>query len=129
MKKIKNGYTMTPNDIEVLLHVNMTPEPHPRSNAPSVKGAFEMFVKNGIFEQVDDEYALSDKGRAFLNILCKTSFLGLGEMERMTNNLSIATKALKEIENWPFDVKGYDTAKEAAGGMNNRASEALNNFS
>jgi len=48
--------------------------------------------------------------------------------EYMVNNLTIATKALEEIENSPFDVEGYPTAKEAAHGMNSRASEALSQY-
>lgn len=37
----------------------------------------------------------------------------------------ILTKALLEIESSPFDVAGFPSAKEVAGWMNERATEAI----
>ena len=63
---------------------------------------------------------------------CERMFVtegGLGYIWRPANkdkeNLAVAVSALQEIENWPFDIEGHDTAEEAAHGMNGRASKAL----
>lgn len=47
------------------------------------------------------------------------------EYDKLHAAFKIAVRALHEIESWPFDIKGYDTAEEAAHGMNARATKAL----
>lgn len=67
---------MSPNDIEILIHVHCTTEPHPRMDAPAVKESFGMFIDEGIFDydQINDDYELTNKGRALLELLCQTPF-------------------------------------------------------
>ena len=47
------------------------------------------------------------------------------EYDKLHAKHQIALRALNEIESWPHGCEGYDTAGEAAHGMNARATEAL----
>ena len=58
----------------------------------------------------------------------QTEWIMRTKAEYMVNNLTVATNALQDIENSPFDVEGYPSAKEAAIAMNFRASEALSQY-
>jgi DNA-binding PadR family transcriptional regulator len=60
---------MTPNDIEILIHYYVSPNPHPRIDAGAVKQAVQAFVKDGIFIEADGDksgYSVTDKGKAWL---------------------------------------------------------------
>lgn len=50
------------------------------------------------------------------------------EIERIVTNLTIATNALLEIENIPFNIPGYSNAQEAAHEIQAIAMKALNKF-
>ena len=50
------------------------------------------------------------------------------EYDKLHAAFKIAVRALHEIESWPFDIKGHDTAKEAAHGMNARENKAFSDF-
>ena len=47
------------------------------------------------------------------------------EYDKLHAKHQIALRALNEIESWPHGIEGHDTAKEAAFGMDARATEAL----
>lgn len=55
---------LTPNDLEILIHYYVSPAEHPRFNY--IRPTIDEFVRNGILERKDDEYAVTDKGRAWL---------------------------------------------------------------
>lgn len=42
---------MTPNDIEILIHCHVCPEPHPRKDAPAVDESLKSLERNGLIEQ------------------------------------------------------------------------------
>lgn len=57
----------TPNEIEVLLHYHVSPEPHPRIGYGAVTEAVHRFARNGILSKVEgDRYTLTDRGKAWL---------------------------------------------------------------
>lgn len=66
---------LSPSDIEVLIWCHAHPEPHPRIDAPAVKGAVEMWFAAGMLRHTatdDDVFATTDKGKAMIAALCKT---------------------------------------------------------
>jgi hypothetical protein len=70
----KKRKTMTPNDIEILIHCHTTPLVHPRIDAPAVKESLEMMEShNLIYQEILEEYYLTtDKGKAYIAMLCNT---------------------------------------------------------
>jgi hypothetical protein len=50
------------------------------------------------------------------------------EYNKLHAENQIVIAALKEIANWPFDIDGFDTAKEAACGMSGRANWVLSDI-
>lgn len=67
---------MTPNDIEVLLHCHVCPNPHPRKGAPAVDEAIDMLLRRGmITHSVGGEYyTTTEGGRMLVDALCNTPF-------------------------------------------------------
>ena len=66
-----------PMAIEVLLHYHYSPLSHPQIHAPVVKQAIERFVKDGIFMYdtgKDNQYRLTQKGTAWLNMILNTPY-------------------------------------------------------
>ena len=71
---------MTPNDIEVLLHCHVSPQPHPRNNAPAVQAAIACFMRDELIEPIVDcpqregqeIYITTAKGKALVAKLCAT---------------------------------------------------------
>jgi len=61
---------MTPLELEVLIHCYVTPELHPRIHAPAVKEAHEFFEEIGLIEQQKDFYSTTDRGKAYISMLC-----------------------------------------------------------
>ncbi|MBY7909924.1 hypothetical protein KW420_09080 [Vibrio fluvialis] len=53
---------------------------------------------------------------------CKSLHAYAVMLEKQNN---VLTKALLEIESSPFDVAGFPSAKEVAGWMNGRATQAI----
>lgn len=47
---------LTPNDIEVLIHCYVNPNPHPRSDAPAVQEALVRFLRDGLIYLSPDGY-------------------------------------------------------------------------
>ena len=68
---------MTPSDIEVLLHYNSNPGPHPRIHAPAVRSGIEKFLDSGVIKPTVDkgEYELTPKGKAWLSLICNVPML------------------------------------------------------
>jgi hypothetical protein len=68
----------TPNEIEIILHYHVSPERHPRHDAPAVYGAREHFLREGMIEPAAQygEYCFvtTEKGRAYVGMLCATPF-------------------------------------------------------
>lgn len=67
---------MTPNEIEVLIHYHVSPEPHPRVDSGAVQYALDMFVENGIITYNGQRgyYETTDRGKALVEALCNTPF-------------------------------------------------------
>lgn len=62
---------MTPNDIDVLLHYHVNPNPHPRIGAHAVRDSINWFVHEGIFKVLSGSlYATTDRGKALVIKLC-----------------------------------------------------------
>ena len=62
---------MTPNDIEVLIHHHVSPEPHPRAHALAIQESIRMFIINGIFEPREGgNHRTTQKGDALVRMLC-----------------------------------------------------------
>ena len=71
----KTMIPLAPNDIEVLIHYYSCPEAHPRINAPAVQSAIDKFIEDGIFiENNCDVIRITDKGKAFVKMLCETPY-------------------------------------------------------
>jgi hypothetical protein len=71
---------LTPNDIDVLLHYYVSPEPHPRHNSPAVQSTVDTFIEDGILEEVNNEHHVTykirttDRGRKFVEMICETPY-------------------------------------------------------
>jgi hypothetical protein len=64
---------MTPSDIEVLLHFNISNEPHPRETAPAVAHTIHWFINvNVIVAKGGGMFDLTERGRKLLQMLCDT---------------------------------------------------------
>lgn len=72
---------LSPSDIEVLLHCHVCPAPHPRSGAPAVRAAIDMFAYADMIEVWEPTggalgepsyWRTTDKGDAFVKALCNT---------------------------------------------------------
>lgn len=66
---------MTPNDIEVLLHVHCSPEPHPRQDAPAVESTIDAFLHSGLIEprvRLAGMYTTTERGKMLVEMLCAT---------------------------------------------------------
>lgn len=63
---------MTPNDIEVLIHIHVSPRIHPRIDAPAVMDAIDMLLKRKLIERVADtnSYMTTSRGDAHISQLC-----------------------------------------------------------
>lgn len=62
---------LTPNDVEVLIHHAVSPEPHPRFLAPAVRDSIAMFIREGALSQQGDcRIAATAKGRTWLDAIC-----------------------------------------------------------
>jgi DNA-binding PadR family transcriptional regulator len=64
---------MTPNDIEVMLHCYISPEPHPRQDAPAVQDSLQRCLLKGLIvrkeEGPDDVYEVTEGGRLYIEAL------------------------------------------------------------
>ena len=73
---------LTVNDIQVLLHYHVSPEPHNRSQAPAVKDATSMLLEEGMIVLRSDQsetggyltYETTIRGRAYVEMLKHTPF-------------------------------------------------------
>ena len=63
---------MTPNDLEVLIHCHVCPEPHPRAHAPAVQDTINTFLAHGILEAKGNSYITTERGDALMRLLCNT---------------------------------------------------------
>jgi hypothetical protein len=68
------------NDIQVLLHFHVSPEPHPRAHATAVQETIAMLVRNGMIEERKDFsaepncYQTTVRGQAWVEMLKNTPF-------------------------------------------------------
>jgi hypothetical protein len=74
---------MTPNDLDVLIHYHVSVEPHPHSTSPAVKDTTLRYVKDGVFKErvipgsaafTTSQYSLTEKGKAFLQLILATPY-------------------------------------------------------
>lgn len=66
---------MTPSDIEVLLHIHVCPEPHPRESAPAVDAGITRLLGTGLIEPLAvGKYHTTDRGAAHIRQLCQLPF-------------------------------------------------------
>lgn len=62
---------MTPNDLEVLIHCYVSPERHPRIDAPAVREAIKKFIRDGI---IDERHRTTEKGEAWLELILRVPY-------------------------------------------------------
>ncbi|MFA7291889.1 MAG: hypothetical protein WC023_06530 [Rhodocyclaceae bacterium] len=65
--------TMSPSDIEVLLHCYYSPEPHERLEAPAVRDAIDRFLAAGLIAPNADAertWRVTKRGEAHVRQLC-----------------------------------------------------------
>jgi len=76
---VLKGEEMTPNDLEILIHCYVSPEEHPRINAPAVMESIGKFVDDDILEEriTDGDkmlFKVTEKGVAFLRMILSTPY-------------------------------------------------------
>ena len=67
---------MTPNDIDVLLHYHICPQPHPRVETIAVQDSIEAFMESDILKSSAkiDCFETTERGAALVRILCNTPY-------------------------------------------------------
>ena len=69
--KTNEDVTMTPNDIEILIHCYVSPKCHPRYDAPAVKDSIAMLSKMGLIEHTGlNIFNATARGVAHIQQLC-----------------------------------------------------------
>lgn len=63
---------LTPNHIEVLLHYHCFTDKHPNEDAPAVKAALDFFLKEDILRLSKGDFTTTERGKAFVTMLCTT---------------------------------------------------------
>lgn len=64
----------TPSNLEVLLHCHVSPESHPRTDAPAVKDAIEYLLDEGMISLYDHTFTTTAKGQFYIAHLMKVPF-------------------------------------------------------
>ena len=65
--------SLTPNELDVLIHYYVSPKPHDRFDAPAVKDAINDFIDSGVIEpQGHEHFRLTEKGQAWLKAILDT---------------------------------------------------------
>lgn len=64
----------TPSNLEVLIHCYVSPEPHPRRDAPAVKEALYYLHANGLIDQALGLPKVTDKGKFYIKHLLSQPF-------------------------------------------------------
>lgn len=65
---------MTPSRLEVLLHCHVSPERHPRSDAPAVHEDIRVLKANGLIEPYDRTHRTTEKGEFYIKHLLSVPF-------------------------------------------------------
>jgi DNA-binding PadR family transcriptional regulator len=69
--------TMSPSDLEVLIHCHAIPGPHPRFDSGAIQDTLDQFCADGIIERVAntlDEYRTTDRGQKWLEMILETPY-------------------------------------------------------
>lgn len=68
--------TMTPNDLEFLIHCHVCPSVHPRVNSPAIRETISRFVKDDIlyYRSELNRLSLTLKGRHWMKMILKTPY-------------------------------------------------------
>jgi len=69
--------TMTPNEIEVLIHFHSSNAPHPRASANAVDGAIQSFLAAGLIIEnpdIPNSYHTTNRGSAHVAQLCSLAW-------------------------------------------------------
>ena len=70
----KNNCIGSPSNLEVLLHMHVSPSPHPRSDAPAVVEAIAELLEAGMICRDDRHYTTTDKGKFYIEHLLSIPF-------------------------------------------------------
>lgn len=65
---------MTPSRLDVLLHCYVSPELHPRADAPAVKEDLSILLAAGMIERYDRSYKTTAKGEFYISHLLSIPF-------------------------------------------------------
>jgi hypothetical protein len=85
----------SPSDIEVILHYNVSSLPHPRFDAAAVHEAVVKFISAGLMtinQSSGSGYAVTQRGQAFVHMLCSTPYPESAWVHPITNEI-----VLKEL--------------------------------
>lgn len=64
---------MTPSDLEVLIHCYVSPNPHPRLEAPAVQDSIRDFLMADVIYQVTEStYRTTKRGEMWLKMMLDT---------------------------------------------------------
>lgn len=64
----------TPSDLELLLHCHVSPQVHPRADAPAIIDGTRRLVDAGLIERMDRHYGTTEKGKFYIAHLLKQPF-------------------------------------------------------
>jgi len=82
----------TPNDIEVLIHCHVCPNPYPRASAPAVKSTIEKFKALDLIKPTDNYYTTTLKGHSLLLAMQKTPMPLLAWVDKENKILLLESK-------------------------------------
>lgn len=104
----------TPNDIEVLLHYYVSPDPHPRAHAPAVQETTKQFLKQGVIQLCADGlggYSVTPRGEAWVKALCAVPAPRRGWISADGTVLSV--EDYNEADPPPLPPKGPNQPKQS----------------
>lgn len=65
---------LNPSNLELLIHCHVTPEQHPRGDAPAIKEGIHYLLKEGMIERYDRSYTTTKKGQFYIEHLLSLPF-------------------------------------------------------
>lgn len=77
-----------PNDLTVLIHYHVSPEIHPRHDAPAVQESINEYTIDGILERDENGcHRTTEKGRAYVKLLCSIPYPEMEYVNPLTKEI------------------------------------------
>lgn len=64
----------SPSNLELLIHCHVSPEKHPRGDAPAIQEGLRYLEIHGMIERYDRTFTTTPKGKFYLNHLMGIPF-------------------------------------------------------